>query len=26
LQINMKITQHGMKPASELLKKEEKKQ
>ena len=26
MQINMKITQHGMKPASELLKKEEKKQ
>jgi small subunit ribosomal protein S6e len=26
LQINMKITQHGMKPVSELIKKEEKKQ
>ncbi len=26
LQINMKVTQHGMKPVSELIKKEEKKQ
>lgn len=26
LQVNMKVTQHGMKPISELLKKEEKKQ